>query len=198
MNTCKVCRSKEIRAINLQLIEGATLRDVAANFGVGVNSLFNHKKNHLPKTLIKGFELKKTTYNGELVQKVEEIEQTKISDSFDIQERFKFLVDETLQIFEIAKKGGQNITALKSLDSLRNTYGLLIQVLDKIEAAKQLELQILKEKKEQSGENQNEQYAKNIQILNTEELIVLKRISNKIADQTDDTIILDGKVLMFE
>ena len=198
MNICKICRHPKIKEINMKLIQGAVIRQLAMEMGLPEAPLYNHYHKHLPKALVNIFEKKEEKYNGELVQKVEEIAKAKISDNFDLQERFQFLVNETLEIFQIAKKGGRSLIALKSLDSLRNTYGLLINVLDKLEASKQLDLEIAKAKSGDLNEEAKLKYEKDIQILSFEELKMLQRLTEKINSQTDEQLILDGKVMAWD
>lgn len=193
--TCYTCRHPKIKEINMKLIQGASCKAVSLEFGISESGVYSHKIHHLPESLQKLFEKKTEKMNGELVQAVEEIEATKVSDSFDLQERFKFLVNETLEIFEVAKKGGQSLTALKSLDSLRNTYGLLISVLDKLEASKQLELEIERAKQSETVDSQRAEYEENIKILTFEELKMHSRIMDKIREQTEEVLILEGKVM---
>lgn len=193
--TCYTCRHPQIKQINLRLIEGATCKAISLEFELSQDSVYFHKVHHLPKSLQKLFEKKTEKMNGELVAKAEEIESAKVTDSFDLQERFQFLVKETLGIFEVAKSGGQSLTALKSLDSLRNTYGLLINALDRLEASRRLELEIAKEKQNSSLETQKTEYEENVKILSFEELKMHSRLMDKITNQTTDLLILDGQVM---
>lgn len=193
-NYCKACRHPELKSINTRLIEGSTLEMVATEFNLTKSCIYNHKKMHLSKSLTRLFQRKEKKMNGELVELAENIEQTKLSNDFDIESRFKFLVDETLQIFEIAKQGGQSLTALKSLDSLRNSYGLIISVLDKLEASKKLELEILKAQQGEGSTAKDEKYYQDLKILNFEELEMWERLWKKLQSQSKELLILDGKV----
>ena len=194
-NVCKICTHPKVREINKRLVEGGIVRQLAKEFDVSLNSLYRHKLEHLPKKLIQAFKSSFIKHNNSLVERAEEIQNEEIQHGFDLQEGFMFVKDQTLELYELNKKKGFNALALKCLDSLRQTYGMIISILDKIAAQKELELAILKEKSGEKLQAEKEKFEQDIKILNFEELKMLQRIQNKITNQTDETLILDGRVM---
>jgi predicted nucleic-acid-binding protein len=48
---CSVCSHSEIDKINIELIHGASTRDISARFGLDKSSVSRHNQNHLPAHL---------------------------------------------------------------------------------------------------------------------------------------------------
>lgn len=195
MNTCRICKHPNRKEIDMRLVKGDTLRSLATEFDVTVSSLHSHKTNHIGK-LFSSFNRKQEKRNGEIVQFVEEAEQIQLKDNMEIIHHCDFAIEQILEIFQEARKGQHNLLALKALDSNKGYFQLLINYSAQMHANKVLELQILKEKSGEADETTKEKFAQNIKILNTEELLILERIGNKLENQTNEIIILDGKVLI--
>jgi hypothetical protein len=193
---CKVCIHPRLKEINMQLIEGVIpASTIAKEHGLPNASMHYHKVHHLPKMLAKGFERKRNKMNGEIVKRAEEVEEIKIQDSFDLEGRLNFLLIETQDIYNEVRKKGQNQLALKALDGLRNQYQLIINLQAQINANKQLELEILKRKMELGMDDENQQHEQEIKIFNTEELQMLNRMRKKAKNQSNEILILNGKIM---
>src|SRR5258705_12249451 len=48
---CHCCRHRELAGINLALARGVSVRALARRYGLSIDSLFRHRKNHLPPQL---------------------------------------------------------------------------------------------------------------------------------------------------
>jgi hypothetical protein len=48
---CNCCRHRELAGINLALARGVSVRALASRYGLSIDSLFRHRKNHLPPQL---------------------------------------------------------------------------------------------------------------------------------------------------
>jgi len=177
MQHCKICTHPNVKEINERLVKGDSNRILATEYGVTESCLHRHKLKHIPQSLTKAFQ--------EIVEK----------DSFDIMSKIDFLIKETEDIYTVSRNGGRDLLALKSLDSLRNHYQLLINISAQLHANRVLELELLKARNGETDDEEKKEFEHNIKILSTEELKVLIRIQNKVNNQTDETIISDGIVM---
>jgi len=194
MNICKICKNANRKEIDMRLVKGDTLRSLATEFDVTVSSLFSHKTNHLGK-LFSSFNRKQEKRNGEIVQFVEEAEQIQLKDNMEIIRHCDFAIEQILEIFQEAREGQHNLLALKALEANKGYFQLLINYSAQMHANKVLELQILKEKSGEADETTKEKFAQNIKILSFEELKIMGRLIEKVNNQEDEILILDGKVL---
>jgi hypothetical protein len=176
-NVCTICTHPNLKEINERLIKGDSNRAISNEFNVTESSLKRHKLKHLPSSLTKQFE------------------EMRENDSFDIMTKIDFLIKETEDIYTVSRNGGKDLLALKSLDSLRNHFQLLINISAQLHANRVLELELLKAKNGDTDDEEKKEFERNIKILSTEELEVLARIQNKVANQTDNTIIINGIVM---
>jgi hypothetical protein len=115
-NVCKICKHPNLKEINIRLVKHDVLRNIANDFEVTESSLFRHQAKHLPRSLSRAYEKTQIANNSELIKTSNEIQETALSDSFDIMSKIDFLLKETEDIYNVARNGGQNLLALKSLD----------------------------------------------------------------------------------
>jgi hypothetical protein len=97
---CSVCSHPERAAIDVSLVEGGTLRDVARQFGLSKDSAARHKAEHLPATLASAAAASDAARGGTLLDKVRALE----AQARDIAER--------------ANKAGELRTALAAVREL--------------------------------------------------------------------------------
>lgn len=70
--TCTICRHKERDAIDLALLEGQPLRDIARQFNVSRAALDRHK-DHLPGQLVKAHEAAEIASAGTLLDRLRQL-----------------------------------------------------------------------------------------------------------------------------
>lgn len=195
MNACKICRHKDLRAINSRLIKSTeSLRLISQEYGVSESALYRHKQNHLPKSLSRGMERLNINNDIELANGKIEYDNMQISDSLDIVKSLNFIVTETKSIFDIAKEGKQNLLALKSLDSLRGTYTIFLTMLEKAESTYEARLELLRLENGEKAEEESKKYCEQLHILTVDELTVLERLVYKMKNQTTNIIVIEGIV----
>jgi hypothetical protein len=189
-NLCKICKSGNLKEINSRLIKGEQLRNIAEDYGMAESSVFRHKRDHLPKTLMKAFD-KLNENNGLELAK----EQIEMEHSLDAIKSLNFVVIELKEILEATKTVKMHGLSIKTLAELRNTYAVLVSLLEKAESAYQAKLELLKlERREESIEAQRIA-AEKLKIPTFDELQVHLRIINKMLYDNGDVIIKDGKVI---
>ncbi len=70
---CKVCQHPDLNQINEKLVSGLSPRTLAEQHGLNHMSLYRHKENHLPKTLVRASQLKEENAADDLLDRVENI-----------------------------------------------------------------------------------------------------------------------------
>ena len=177
MNRCIICSGKDRIAVDKAILKGGNLRSISKEFNVPYQSLYAHSKNHIHRQLVRCVETQLAVEGNELMQVI-----TKIIERADL-------------IFERNFEAGHDLTALRALDSTRNTIQLLNNISAQVTANKKLEYEIAKETRGEGKEEQERLYREQLAILNMEELQVYQRINNKIVHQNADKIISGGRVL---
>jgi hypothetical protein len=194
-NVCRICKSGNLKEINSRLIKGEQLRNIAEDYGMAESSVFRHKRDHLPKTLMKAFDKLNENNGLELAKEQIEMEHIEIADSLDAIKSLNFVVIELKEILEATKTVKMHGLSIKTLAELRNTYAVLVSLLEKAESAYQAKLELLKlERREESIEAQRIA-AEKLKIPTFDELQVHLRIINKMLYDNGDVIIKDGKVI---
>lgn len=72
-NKCSVCKHKDVNEINTKLVSGVSPKQLADDYGLGFMSLYRHKDNHLPKTLVRAKQLQEESAADDLLDRVESI-----------------------------------------------------------------------------------------------------------------------------
>jgi Cdc6-like AAA superfamily ATPase len=88
-----------------------------------------------------------------------------------------------------------HLLSVKVLGELRNSYTVLISLLQQAESSYAAKLELLKLEQGEQDEESKRQLEENLKILSTEELLVLQRIMNKMREKNDDVIIVNLQVI---
>lgn len=70
---CKVCQHPDREDIDAKLVTGAASRPLAEEYGLHYKAVLNHKKKHLPKTLVKAQALQDEKGADQLLARVEDL-----------------------------------------------------------------------------------------------------------------------------
>lgn len=70
---CQVCQHEEREHIDAKLVTGAASRPIAEEYGLHYKAILNHRKKHLPKTLIKSQTLQDEQGADQLLARVEDL-----------------------------------------------------------------------------------------------------------------------------
>lgn len=177
-NICQICQHKDRLEIDREIVQGTSLATIAKKYEVEYYSLYPHSKNHISRQLAQVAEKKLLIENEGLLDLI------------------KSIITRAEDIFSRNYEKKNDNLALKALDSQRNTIQLLSNISAQLHAAKIAEIQLQKDLAGTGKEDIQRKFAENIQILNTEELLVFQRLNNKIAHQNNDLIINGNRVLV--
>jgi hypothetical protein len=119
---CTVCRHANRSEIDSALINGQSLRNIAKQFRIGATAVFRHKRDHIPKTLVKAAEA--------------DAEIQEVARGEDLLEQVRDLNQRTLRILQEAEKTGDSRTALAAVREARGNAELLCKMIVAMEAAK--------------------------------------------------------------
>ncbi len=187
-NHCKICSHPELRAINERLINGASMREISEDFGMTDSSVYRHYKSHLPQRLIKAVDKLKEKEDTDLATIVIEQEQLQLTDSVDLIKRINFLIAQTEDIYDVARQGGQNLLALKSLDSLRGTYQFCVTMGAQMEATYQAKLELERLQRGDDKKAASKEFEDSLQNLSFNDLVLISRIDKKRRTNNGDNI----------
>jgi hypothetical protein len=151
-----------VRRINELLVKHTSIAKIAQEYNLGYDALYRHSCSHVPKKLMKVFE------------------KQELAETFDLMGKLDFLIKETEDIYNVARQGGKDLLALKSLDSLRNHYQLLINISAQLHAQKVLELEMLKLQHAETQDHMDEEAAEQLKRLTFDELKEYYRLVNKM------------------
>lgn len=121
--TCTICSHGDKEAINKELVDGVSLRNIAKRFDTSAPSLFRHKQDHLPVALALAKEA------GDIAQ------------SDDLLSRLVDLQDKAVNILDKAEKAGDMRTALMAVREVRATMELVGKVTGELVNKQHVEVQ---------------------------------------------------------
>jgi transposase-like protein len=174
--SCNICSHARRLEIDREIVQGKNLAKIAEEFDVPYHSIYAHSQKHISRQLVKVFEQRDVIESNNLLNIIDE------------------LLKRCNDIFERNYKKGHDVTALKAIDSSRNTIQLLANISAQVHAAKMAELQQLKDQSGNKGE-EKEKFSKDIKIFTMEELEVFNRLINKMNNQDNDKVIRNGRVI---
>ncbi len=105
---CSVCDHPQVGEIDLALVDGGSVRDVARRFGVGRNAVHRHRKGgHISDSLVRAAEAADVARGDDLLTRVRDLE------------------GRALRILDRAERAGELRTALRAVAEVRSTIKLL-------------------------------------------------------------------------
>lgn len=126
---CTVCRHPNRSEIESALIRGESLRNVSKQFRIGATAVFRHKRDHIPKMLVKAAEAAS--------------EMREVTRGEDLLEQVRDLNERTLRILQEAEKTGDSRMALAAVREARGNAELLCRMIVAMEAANQDDTHII-------------------------------------------------------
>lgn len=176
-NVCQICSHPQRLEIDREVVNGVALSFLSREYGLNLQSLYNHKKSHISRQLVTS------------------IQNSNLLESFNLLNRIDSLVKNTEEIFQRnydAKKDG---LALKALDSQRNTFELLSKIAYSLHQAKQLEAEMERDKNGDSEKEAEIFIQESLTFLNDAELEMFIKLQDKIINRTKAVVIKDKKPL---
>ena len=113
--TCTACNHPQRDSIDLSLLEGGSLRDIARQFSLSKDALSRHKESHLPGQLAKAHEANETVSAGTLLDRLREI------------------TAETRTVLQAAKKSKHHELSLKAIARLERQLELEARMLGELQ-----------------------------------------------------------------
>lgn len=159
---CSICCHPNRLAIDREIVKNGNLSAIAKNFGVGYNSLYAHSKDHVSRQLTQAFEKKALEENFDLLGKIDRI------------------ITRAEDIFQRNYKNKHDVTALKALDSQRNTIELLAKISYSLHQAKVAEIELKRMEQGDDEQDELEDYQQKLSILTMDELKLYQQLVNKI------------------
>lgn len=174
---CRVCVHPKLREINQKIVEGVPILQLSQMYGMSNGSMNFHSKNHISRKLTLAVEKLATIEGNELMETITRI------------------IRRAEDIFQRNYDANKDLLALKALEAQRNTIQLLSNISAQVHAAKIAELELLKEKRGDSKNDELEAFKTQIAIFSLEELMVYQRLINKLNKQSKDVIVSGGKII---
>jgi hypothetical protein len=172
---CQICLSPKRLEIDRQLVQGRSLASVARFFGVSYNSLYIHSHHHISRQLATSYEMVAMRSDIDLLGTIDDV------------------LKKTQTIFDRNYQKGNDLTALKALDGVRSTIGLLAQISQQLHASKMAEEDRLRDEQEQKAKKE-ETFKDRLSVLTFEEACTLQRLIAKVHHGNGDEIIVDGRI----
>jgi transposase-like protein len=105
---CSVCDHPQVGEIDLALVDGGSVRDVARRFGVGRNAVHRHRKGgHIVESLVRAAETADVARGDDLLTRVRDLE------------------GRAFRILDRAERTGELRVALRAIAEARSTIKLL-------------------------------------------------------------------------
>ena len=73
--TCTVCIHPAREEIDKALLDGGPYRRIAGRFGASPSAVYRHKKDHLPKALIKAAEVREVQHGDDLLDQLRGLQE---------------------------------------------------------------------------------------------------------------------------
>jgi len=149
-------------------LQGKTISSIAKDFGVSEDQLGYHMRNNLSRQLSSAMAKKELTSSMDMLSEIDSI------------------IIHAKNIFKRNYDKGEDLIALKALDSQRSTFELICKISAYMHQTKLLELQ---EQQASASQEKDEDFQDKIKILTMPELKMLLKIQDKLERQ-DRTIII--------
>jgi hypothetical protein len=108
--TCTICTHPDHQAIDQALVEGQSFRTIAHQWGVSIDALKRHKRDHLPQTLAQAHQAAQVANGDDLLGRIETLQQ------------------KTLAILSKAESNGDHTLALRAIAEARRNLELLAEL----------------------------------------------------------------------
>lgn len=118
--TCTICTHPDRQAIDQAMVEGQSFRTIAHQWGVSIDALKRHKRDHLPQTLVQAHQAAQVANGDDLLSRIETLQQ------------------KTLAILSKAESNGDHTLALKAIAEARRNLELLAELTHELNRSPQV------------------------------------------------------------
>ena len=160
---CSICNHPKKLEIDRALIQGLNFSKIARDYEVSSDALRNHRDNHLSRQLVTAMEKKELTESISLLSRIED------------------MISKAQKIFDRNFAEKRDNTALKALDSQRQTFELLCKISAYMHESRAMELQAGNRDEEKAEEQK-----KQLQCLSSDELVIFRSILAKMKSSDPD------------
>src|SRR5512133_2037616 len=125
---CSICTDPQRLEIDRAIVNGGSLASIAKKFEVSYSTLNRHAAEHISRQLAKAWE------------------KRELADSHDLLNKIDNMISKAEDIFNRNYRAKRDVTALKALDSQRNTIDLLARISYNLHQARLAELELSRQK----------------------------------------------------
>src|SRR3954451_12797559 len=119
---CTICTHPDRPAIDMMLVNGRSLRDIAGRFSISKSALERHRAEHLPATMVKA-------------QEAEDV-----AHAIDVVKQLKAINTACLAVLGDARKAGDGELVLKAVDRVQRQIELQAKLLGNLDDRPQISL----------------------------------------------------------
>lgn len=168
---CKICNHPKRLEIDRELARGKGYQMIANTYGVNWQAVRRHAENHLSHQLRTAYEKKAALEGLDLLSEIEE------------------LISRTKRILDQAESENKLNTALNAIGQARGSYELLSRIAFSLHQARIAELELEREKSQETDQEQATEFAKQAcDRLTTGELDLMEFLFAKINGETDELV----------
>lgn len=120
--SCTVCKHPERDAIDRALVDGASLRDIAGQYGLTKSSVARHQAEHLPASLVKAAEAEDVAH------------------AIDIVKQLKAINGAALEVLKNARASGDGDLVLKAVDRVQKQIELQAKLIGELDERPQINI----------------------------------------------------------
>jgi hypothetical protein len=170
---CQCCQSPHRKEIDKALIRGITKTSLSQKYGVSVQSLSNHEKNHITRQL---------SYA---------VAQGQMSESTDLLQELEDLLRKAKRVLHIAEADEKWYLVLESIKGARGVIELMAKLVTVLHQIRLTELETARELDGSAQEERDAVWAEKLKILTDNELMMFYNLREKVDKQTHSIIIPD-------
>lgn len=171
---CSICTHKARLEIDREIVNGKSLQSISRQFVVSSAAISHHSRAHLSHQLVRAYE------------------QKELEESMNLLGRIDTILHHAENIFERNYAARHDVTALKALDSQRQTIDLLARISMFLHQAKAAELQAAQGDREAQRQAEAEDLASLMaDRLTPAELELFEQLSARVRGEIDKPIIPD-------
>ena len=162
---CSICNHPKRLEIDRDIVQGRALATIVRKFNTPYSALYRHKQNCIHRQLATAWEKKE------------------LQENFDLLSRIDKIIQRADDIFKRNYDAKHDVTALKALDTSRNTIELLAKISYSYHQAKIAEVELLRMQSNEPDQQAAQEFQESLKILSDTELHLLERLSVKLKTQ---------------
>ncbi len=174
MSKCRICKLgwQKRKELEYEYLEGRVSKnELGRRYGVSIDTIRRHFNRHMAPKLVEAHEKRGMVHAENLSKQITE------------------LIDDAKQIFFEARQKKQNALALKSIDSQRNVFDLLLKISSELRKREELKFE---QNKHNELVDSGEEINQGLQKLTPKEQHVYFQLLNKMMSNNPESIVITG------